>query len=313
MSTVFVSQDIWPKLTQAVRACRQRCAVAVAYFGAGASRLLPLPKGSRLVVDASDHAVKSGQTCPTDLLKLVKRGVMVYSVPNLHAKVLVVGRAAFVGSANVSSHSAAQLVEAAFRATDPSAVRAARQFVHHLCLHEMTPTVLKRLAKLYRPPLVPGGKGAKPPAADTARRPSLPRLMLAQLHLHDWSDRDQALHDAGLPVARRRREHPRSFELDSFRNAGKCRYRRGDLVVQVTDEGSGSVLVTPPGNLLHVRSRRTGKRQVSFIYLEHPARRRRPVKALARQLGRGSLKRLQRDGVVRDPAFAQALLNIWAA
>jgi len=312
MSTVFITQDIWPQLTKAARGSQQRCAVAVAYFGAGASRLLPLRKGSRLVVDASERAVASGQTCPADLIKLLKRGVSVYSVPNLHAKVFVLGRAAFIGSANVSSRSASQLVEAVIRTTEPSAVRAARQFVQGHCLHELTPTVLKRLTKLYRPPLVPGGKRGKRAARQTFRRPTLPRLLLAKLHLEDWSERDQALHDAALVVAKKRREHPRSFELESFRCTGKCAYRRGDVVVQVTGEGGGSVLVTPPGNVLHVRTRRDGRRQVSFVYLERPARRRRPVKTLARALGRGAQKRLRRDGLVRDAAFAQALLNAWA-
>jgi hypothetical protein len=312
MSTVLITQDIWLQLTKAVRGSRQQCAVAVAYFGAGASRLLPLRRGSRLVVDASDRAVASGQTCPADLIKLVKRGVAVYSVPNLHAKVFVLGRAAFIGSANVSSRSASQLVEAVVRTTEPSAVRAARQFVQDLCLHELTPTVLKRLTKIYRPPLVPGGKRGKRTAKASFRRPTLPRLMLAQLHLEDWSERDQAMHDAALLVAKKRREHPRSFELESFRQTGKCPYQRGDVVIQVTDEGGGSILVTPPGNVLHVRTRHDKNRQVSFVYLERSARRRRPVKTLARALGRGALKRLRRDGIIRDSAFAQALLNKWA-
>ena len=88
MSTILVSQGIWPTLTKTVRGSRQRCAVAVAYFGKGARHLLPLSKGSSLVVDASERSVASGQTCPADLLTLVKRGVVVYSVANLHAKVL---------------------------------------------------------------------------------------------------------------------------------------------------------------------------------------------------------------------------------
>lgn len=313
MSTVFVSQDIWPQLTKEARGSGSGCAVAVAYFGAGAIRLLPLPTGSRLVVDASERSVASGQTCPADLIKLVKRGVSVYSVPNLHAKVFVLRRAAYIGSANVSNRSASQLVEAVIRTTEPSAVSAARQFVHKHCLHLLTPEVLKRLAKLYRPPLLSGGKRRARIKVATSERRSLPRLLLAQLELEYWSDRDQALHDAAMAVAKKRRKHPRSFELDSFRMPGKCAYRRGDVVVQVTDEGRGGVLATPPGNVLHVRTRRYGNRQVSFVYLERPVRRRRSVKALARVMGRGAQKQLGRDGVVRDAGFAQALLNVWAS
>lgn len=312
MSNVFITHDIWPQLTKAVRGLRQPCAVAVAYFGSGAGRLLPLPQGSRLVVDASERAVASGQTCPTDLIKLVRNGVIVHSVPNLHAKVFVLGRAAYIGSANVSRRSASQLVEAVIRSTDPGVVLAARQFVNDHCLHELTPTVLKRLEKLYRPPLVPGGQREKQTSKHSSNRPTLPRLLLAKLQLNDWSERDQGLHDAALPIAKKRRQHPRSHEMESFHWSGKCPYERGDVVVQVTDEGAGRVLVSPPGNVLHVHTRKYGNRQVSFVYLELPARRRRAVKTLARTVGRDASKILQRSGVVRDAVFAQALLNVWA-
>jgi hypothetical protein len=311
MTTALLSREIWPQLSKAARGSRRRCAVAVAYFGKGGSRLLSLAKGSSLVVDASERTVASGQTCPADLIKLVERGVAVFNVPNLHAKVYVLGRAAYIGSANVSSRSASHLVEAVIRTTERHTVRAARQFVHQHCLHELTPTVLKRLAKLYRPPIVPGGKPGKPKQAMTSKRPSLPRLLLAQLHLEDWSERDQALHDAAMFVAKKRRERPRSFELESFRQTGKCEYLRGDVVIQVTDEGSSCVLVTPPGNVLHVRTRRDGNRQVSFVYLERPARRRQQVKSLAQALG-CTQKRLRRNEVIRDSSFAQALLSPWA-
>ena len=315
MSTVFIDQGIWPQLTKAVRGSRQRDAVAVAYFGKGASNLLPLHKGSRLVVDASEHSVKSGQTCPDDLIKLVKRGVKVYSVPNLHAKVFVLGRAAYIGSANVSNNSANKLVEAVIRTTEPRAVRAARSFVEDHCLYELSPTVLKRLSKLYRPPRIPGGRHGKKIANPTSRRPTLPRLFLAQLCLVDWSERDQAQHDAGEVVAKKYRKHPRSWDQDSFSWTGECKFQRGDLVIQVTEEDN-KFFVSPPGNVLHVRrTRRSGNRRKSFVYLEYPNRRRRELKVFARSLGRAELspKWLRQNKLVRDPAFVQALLKNWSA
>lgn len=311
MSTTFLSRDFWPHLIKTVSGSRQRCSVAVAYFGKGASKLLPLPKGSRLVVDASERAVSSGQTCPADLLALIKRGIAVYSVPNLHAKVFVVGRAAYIGSTNVSNRSAAHLVEAVIRTTDPGAINAARKFVGDQCLRQLTPELLKKLAKVFRPPKIPGGRRGVRPIRDTSRHATLPRLLLAQLAWVDWSESDQRLNDAARAVAKKRQLHPRSFELDSFQIVGKCRFREGDVVVQVLDDGGRRVLAAPPGNVLYVRSQRAGRRRVSFVCVERPTRRRRQVKSLARALG-CTQKALLSEGVVRDQAFANALLNAWA-
>jgi hypothetical protein len=243
---------------------------------------------------------------------LLKRGVTIYSVPNLHAKVFVVGKKAYIGSANVSNNSASQLIEAVIRTNDPSVVSAAREFVKDLCLYELSPELLKQLAKIYRPPMIQGGGKTKGQLKGTSRRPTLQRVLLAQLRLEDWSERDQQLHDNGLSVAKKLRQHPRRWEMDDFRYVGKCPFVRHDVVIQVTDEGNGKVLVSPPGNVLHVLSgQREGSSKVSFVYLERPIRRRRQVKSLASALG-STQKQLRRGGLVRDWAFAQALLKTWA-
>lgn len=311
MSTEFIGDKAWARLRRANRKSRRPAAVAIAYFGEGGAQRLPLKKGSRLVIDASEAAVKNGQTCPEDLLELQKKGVRIFSIPNLHAKVYVFGSQAFVGSANVSSHSENALLEAMVRITDRTAVSSACEFVKGLCSHELGPEKLKRLAKLYRRPQWIQGNGINGHRSGRGPEPKLPRLLLAQLKRESWSDRDQATHDAALKVAKRRQVHPRTFELDSFRHTGKCPYLRDDVLVQVTDEGGGRILVDPPGNVLHIESRQYGSRWVSFVYLEHPSRRRRYVKALARQLGYGTGKRLRKQGIVHDQQFAHALLNVW--
>src|SRR5437867_1112590 len=102
----LLTTNPWPAITIAATENPTRSYIAVAYVGTGGAKLLPLRRGSMLVVDASRRAVSCGQTNPTDLLGLIKAGVRVYSVENLHAKVFVLGRLAFVGSTNVSTHSA---------------------------------------------------------------------------------------------------------------------------------------------------------------------------------------------------------------
>lgn len=313
MSSRFISEAVWKELTKSVKNSKLACHVAVAYFGARASWLLPLREGSTLVVDASERAVSAGQTCPGDLLVLLKRGVRVFSVPNLHAKVYVVGRSAYIGSANVSNHSAGQLLEAMLFTTDRETVANARQFVRDLCLHELTPKQVAALAKVYKPPRLAGGQRQRTAKKTGVIRPALPRLLLAQLVREEWSEQDQQTHDKGMVIARRRRKHPRSFETESFRFTGQCPYREGDVVIQVTKEEDGRTLVSPPGNVLYVRHRNASGKNVSFVYLESSAdKRRRSVQTLAKQLGKGAAKELRRNGLIRNSALAQALLGVWS-
>ena len=311
MSTTFLGPEVWPALTKAIRQCHAPCAVAVASFAQGAATLLPLSQGSRLVVDASERAVASGQTCPRDLLVLLRRGVTIYTVPNLHAKLFVLPRAAYVGSANASRHSAGRLLEALLRTTDPAAVRSAREFVRSLCLHQLTPTTLRTLSRLYRPPRVPGGGTRRKPPAPGRATPDLPVLRLVQLRPKAWSEAQQQLHDKGLPQARDRRKHTRGYRTESFIWSGKCAIARGELLLQLMAQPAGRKTVSPPGEVIHTRSRRLPSGQTTAVYVECPDQPTRPLSALTRQLGSAAKKRLNRSGVIRDQLLAQKLLNLW--
>ena len=55
MVITLLTDHVWQTLTAATKT-RVKPAVAVAYFGQGAAKLLPLPNGSRIVVDASEGA-----------------------------------------------------------------------------------------------------------------------------------------------------------------------------------------------------------------------------------------------------------------
>ena len=144
----FVSSELWRRITAAVRRRQSRCHVAIAYFGKGAGKLLPLTRGSTLVVDASDAAVKVGLTDPRELLKLIRRHVAVYSVSNLHAKVVVAGDEAFVGSMNASRRSARELIEAAIHTDHRSVVREARRFVESLASQKLGDEEVRQLRAL---------------------------------------------------------------------------------------------------------------------------------------------------------------------
>ena len=307
MLITLLTNHIWPTLTAAVKTS-PRSAVAVAYFGQGAAKLLPLPHGSHIAVDASDGAVKSGQTCPAELIKLLKRGVRVYSRKNLHAKIFVLGTKLFVGSANVSQHSAHALREAMVVTTDRSAVAAARTFIRELCVQEIGPEMLSRLAKLYRPPRLPGAGGRRGRRVKQGNLHDLPRDRLAQLSLEDPPAVSKDAQEAGRRIAFKRVRMPRRHELEYFWCSGTYPTVRGDIVVQVIDEGGTRRMVSPPGTIINARKWRRGKRKLTFVYLEIPERRRISLPRLAGKLGYGWKKRLHRDGPVRRD-LAQQLLQ----
>jgi hypothetical protein len=289
MAIALISQNIWPLITRAASSSRRSDLVAVAYFGRGGARLLPLRPGSHLVVDASDSTVAAGATCPAELLQLLRRGVRVFSYPGLHAKVFVLGRRAFIGSTNASARSASVLKEAVAEVTEPRMVAEAGAFVRSLCRYELGPRRLRKLQALYRPPTFVAGGG-------TGKAAKLPRVFW----LHKFEP-------AALPIGTegayrdgkreaKRRKRASSFEIDDFQWFGPRSFGTGDVIIQATEEAKGS-FVWPPGDVIHVRGFRTvdGKRG-SFVYLEAPKRRRMGFERFLAQLPSGARKRLARDG-----------------
>lgn len=306
-ATEFLSAGVWTEITAAVRHAKRPCFAAVAYAAPGASRQLPLPKGSCLVVNASEGCVRSGATCPAELIKLLRKGVRIFNEPTLHAKAFVVGKAAYVGSTNVSNPSANLLIEAAIRTTDPVTVKAVRRFIESTCIVELGPVALDQLSMLYRPAKVPGGRGGQ---KRKAHGPTLPRVFLMNLRWETWSEAEHEIHEKGAEEAKQFRQHPRAWVQEDFRYSGKCPYKSGDIVIQISDEGRGKQLVHAPATVLHVtRRERVGRRMVSFVYLERPARRRRQLNTVASAV-RCTQKRLRTDGLVRNREFARRLMKV---
>ncbi len=119
----------WVRITKRVKETKGRVVAAIAYVARDAPNLLPLKKGDILVCDAEDASIKAGRTSAEALWKYHKRGVTIYKHRGLHAKVVVLPRAAFVGSANASFTSRHARDEAILETTEAGAVRDARDFV----------------------------------------------------------------------------------------------------------------------------------------------------------------------------------------
>lgn len=127
--TYVLGATLWPTITREARTSKSRAAAVAYVTDVGA---LPFSRGDTLVLDASEHAIKSGSTDVKILETLLERGVKLYSMPNLHAKVYVFDNTAIVGSSNLSHNSRNLLRECALLTHENQAVNEARALVHAL-------------------------------------------------------------------------------------------------------------------------------------------------------------------------------------
>ncbi|HXD31448.1 MAG TPA: phospholipase D-like domain-containing protein [Pyrinomonadaceae bacterium] len=105
-----ISNNIWGEIQRLASKSKTRRA-AIAYVTT--DKHLKFGKGDVLVVDASDVAIECGETSAAVLSQAYKRGAALFSSDRLHAKFILLDQVAVVGSANLSSFSANQLLEVA--------------------------------------------------------------------------------------------------------------------------------------------------------------------------------------------------------
>lgn len=128
MDTI-ITGDIWKQVRLDARAAKRRL-VAVAYVTTDGH--IGFKRNDILICDASDRAIKTGDTSASLLRSLFRKGVELRSRPDLHAKVAVLGRHALVGSCNLSAASAEDLTELALLSDRKQIVAQATAFIHAL-------------------------------------------------------------------------------------------------------------------------------------------------------------------------------------
>lgn len=304
------AHGVWSRLS--VLARRSKGAfVAVPYFGSGASKLLPLKKGSTLVVKFDQEAVRCGQVNPKEVIRLINKGVDVHACANLHAKVFVFGDIAIVGSANVSSSSANSLIEACVEVRARRFAATCQRFVESLAGDRVGLEFARTMIPLYRPPQF--GRPGK--VKERKSRRVLPRhadLWLVSLISTEWKDIDYQQEEAGWLHAERALTDSRGSAIDTFAWSGPGfldKVRRGERVLMSTREKQ-KVLVSPPGRVLDIRRYRVKSRRKAIVYVEVPKdKRRRELKSFLKSLGPAAkaLGNPRRTKRVRNPGLLYAL------
>jgi hypothetical protein len=138
-----LTSEIWREVERRARKAESRKA-AVAYV---TKDLIGLRAGDVLITDASTRAIRSGQTDAPLLKKLHENGVTIYSHEGLHSKVILLGRYAVVGSANMSGSG---MTEASVLTDNPTVTSGIASFIAQLSRprNKLTKNRIDDLAKI---------------------------------------------------------------------------------------------------------------------------------------------------------------------
>jgi hypothetical protein len=309
---------LWQAISARIKAAKHVDA-AIAYFGQGGAKMLPLRHGDRLIVDMSPATVRVGGTDPREVEKLIQRGVMAFTRSNLHAKVVVADNSVITGSANVSKRSQQLLDEAAIVTTEQSAVRRAKEFIDRLCTEPIRPEYLDECKRIYRPPRISGTRSR----GKTGVHPPLhAKLWLLNLCEATIPESENELYEQSEKKGEALVKDSVRSVRDSFHWSFKPRFAGelvfGDWVIEVITYKDKTIVVYPPAQLLlidnYVRDAESGKHRYVF-HLEAPKR----GETLSWQEFRKTAKIVLKPGEltsprtkpIRDIQVADGLLGLW--
>ena len=318
--TYFLSNDsLWSELYDRVKAS-PRVKAAVAFLGNGGADLLPLKKGDTLVVNLGLQTVRQGATSPMEIQRLIRRGVMVFTRSNLHAKFFICGKSLFVGSANVSKNSQNALEEAGTLTSEIAAIRRATDFFEKLCTEPVRPEYLKLCLRAYRPPRFSQQKRL-------SRTLGQKRIIEAKLWFNgglvysELSEKEKRRADEIVEKAEKKLIKTKSTYVDYSYSSYKPRFfkqiRTGDWLVNcILDKETGRREVCCPRQVLGQTSipAKGGKRKY-LLLSEAPDMEQVIPLSRFRQKVRKILPRLDKESPRTSPIFntkaADLILSLW--
>lgn len=281
-------KQAWARIRAGVREGRSH--VAVAWWGSGMAKLLPLKAGSVLVVRADRATMEQGQTNPYELEKLVKKGVRVFPLRNLHAKVFVFVKSAVIGSMNVSTNSwEGGILEAGVEVSGAAVNVARRQVLAWALDKALDLQDLKELKSHYRPP-ERGGGGKRRRSAKTGSAPrlpviDLPDLMILRTHETRWEDHTHDRFDADAPALAK--EAARAGErIEGIEWTGTVPKTEGHTrILEVTTASDGTRWVQAPARLRLTTGTKRGKPEKIIYLARTDGVKRRKLSLIAKALG----------------------------
>lgn len=313
----LINEDLWATIPKIIKASNHTD-VVVAYLGTDGSKLLPLKKGDRLVVDMSIATVKAGATNPHEVEKLIKRGVQVFTRRNLHAKIVVSDKEVLTGSANISKNSRDTLDEAAILTNDRIALERAKNFIKQICTEPVLPEYLKECIKSYRPPRISGKHiGAK---VESRRVKHSKLRIISLIDYASFPESENENFELSLKKAEKLLKAKELSFVESFRWTGKPKMadelEQGDWVIQCVKHSDKTISVYSPAQLIlidHYTYNKSGKERYVF-HLESPkSGQEMDWKIFRKKLNAilSTNKKNPPSMAIRDTRQADELLRLW--
>jgi hypothetical protein len=229
----LLSDNLWTTIKGLAEKCRAKRA-AVAYVTT--DRFVKFGQGDILVTDASDHAIATGQTSAQILARAHKRGAELYSLSDLHSKVILLDGTAVIGSANLSESSANALVEAAWVTNSPAAVGMVTSMVAQLAVEAdvIDDAFLDRIQRIKV--IAPGWRKGKAVRAKNNVKIPQHQTWIIAVELARASAKEQKAIEAGEAIAERAISRD-SSDVSWIRFRARAPFRSdakpGDTVIQI--------------------------------------------------------------------------------
>lgn len=228
----FPQPGPWTSIGKDLSRPNRRAVIAVISFvGHHAPQVMNLKRGDILVCDASEQAIKQQLTSIRALRTYYRKGVEIFSIQGLHAKVISSPTSAWIGSANASRNSRDHLIEASIRVVGAPA-RRLRAWTSSLATEDnhLDRDDLNRLARIKVNPRARSPRVDVVPSLASTLPESLvfvetgEQLTDKELRTID-SDQDAARHSA--------RGAGFSSRLDSILLVGGTRIRPGNWIIEI--------------------------------------------------------------------------------
>lgn len=242
----FLSDNLWETLTKLSKKSK-RTKVAVAYFGTRASQQLILKKGDVLLVAMDLNNVKAGQVNPHEIQILYDKGVSIFNLSNLHAKIYLFDETTVISSANVSSYSANHLIEAAIVTNDKTIRKNAEKFITENCIEKIVQDYIDLCKENYKPPknfISKRKSGAK-----KAYKGQLSRLWIISTKPIDFSDNDYEVLEKEDDLFDKKIANKRTYELSEIKYPIKHKFintvKEGDILIEIVKHKTRSYVMQP--------------------------------------------------------------------